>query len=121
MHPPHSLTFGLLLAGIAAGLSSCSTAKKREIESEGGLLGRLSIDGVGQQEERETYAELKAIANDPSSKLPSHRSELEEADDELIDRKSTRQNSGHPIRARNPCSACELKSKTLSSAVARFS
>lgn len=84
MHPPHSLTFGLLLAGIAAGLSSCSTAKKREIESEGGLLGRLSIDGVGQQEERETYAELKAIANDPSSKLPSQRSELEEADDELI-------------------------------------
>jgi len=84
MYSPNSLAFGLMLAGLATGLSSCSTAKKGEPESEGGLLGRLSIDSVTQQDEREAYAELKEIANAPASKLASQPDEALELSAEVI-------------------------------------
>lgn len=73
MHPPTFFASWLLLAGIAVGVSSCSTAKKRDAEADGedrGLLGRISINGVTESIEEDTYDELKEIANSPTSHLP---------------------------------------------------
>ncbi len=71
MNPPSFFAARLFLAGLVFATSSCSTAKKRHSDEDRdvGLLGRISIDGVADSNEEETYEELKEIADSPSSHL----------------------------------------------------
>lgn len=75
-----SLLGRAVVPGLAIAFSSCSTAKRNDSENNSGLLGKLLIDGVDSADEEETYAELKQIADSPSSHLQNDSGEEETED-----------------------------------------